>query len=95
MKREDFEITDKQRKAYKDVAKAIKKAKKLGLVFFGKQSVLTAYPQKAFQLDLVAEIDDRNSESDRGNPVPDLGDHGLIIDSGADDQLYFKKGVFN
>ena len=43
---EDFEITEKQKKAFDKVVKAIKEANELGLYFYGKQCGLTAYQTK-------------------------------------------------
>ncbi len=94
MKIEDFEITEKQEKAFKELVKAFKKCKKSGLVLYGKQDQITAYSVKAFESDRACPLADIYDE-DRNNPIPYISASRCISDSGADDEQYFKKGVID
>ena len=76
-----FTPTIEQEKAYKDVIKAIKKAKKLGLVFYGKSGALVAYTKQA---DDYIENNFRESLRGRGGQVDNLHEN-ILADSGADD----------
>jgi hypothetical protein len=93
MKIEEFEITDKQKKAFNELVKAFKKCRSAGLELYGKQNMITAYPAKVFELDLACPLADNNE--DYKNPLPQLSRSGCITDSGADDEQYFKKGVID
>jgi len=79
----NFNITDEQKKAFKVVEIAIKKAQKTGLVFYGKSGSLVAYTKDA------ANYTDENFEScfgfGTGHQIDCISKTGLIRDSGADD----------
>lgn len=96
-KLEDFKITAEQTEAFHDVIHAMKKCQRLGLVFYGKQDGLTAYSNKAFVLDLVAELDD-DREKDYLNDVPCISEAILstsrrTVSDSEDDCEFFKHGV--
>lgn len=94
MKIEKFEITEKQEKAFNELVKAFKKCRKSGLSLYGKQDHLTAYSKKVFLLDVFCPLDDYQ-DTDHKNPVPYISAGGCINDSGADDELFFKKGIID
>lgn len=75
--------TPAQEKAFKDVVKAFKKAKKLGLVFYGKSGSLVAYNSNAD--DYLEEVDFNESLGTGFQEVEHLSVLGCITDSGADD----------
>ncbi|MBC7750068.1 MAG: hypothetical protein H7Z76_16105 [Methylotenera sp.] len=77
-----FSPTKVQEDAFKKVEKAIKEAKKKGLVFYGKSGSLVAYTKQA---DKYIEEDFKSSLSGQGNQVECISKTGLINDSGADD----------
>jgi len=76
-----FSPTPEQKKAFKDVISVIKKAKKLGLVFYGKSEKLVAYTTKA---DDYIEQDFSNSLGTGFSQVENLSE-SILSDSGADD----------
>lgn len=84
----NFNITDEQNKAFKAVARAIKKAQKTGLVFYGKSGSLVAYTKDA------ADYSDSDFEScfgfGTGSQIDCISETGLIRDSGADDYPNYK-----
>ena len=86
MNRKDFELTHEQIKACDAIERAISKAQKLGVAIFAKSETLTAYSQKAWDLDLVAPL---HLPGDLNNPVPSRSIVS-INGAGADDQEYFK-----
>lgn len=94
MKYEDYNLTEKQIEACKKVAEAIKKARKLGVAFYGKAGSLTAYQNRAFYFNQVCEPHETSWNADRKHPVPSYFVCN-IADSGGDDDFYFVKGVFN
>lgn len=71
----------KQEEAFNDVIKAINKAKKLGLVFYGKQYSLVAYTKEA---DKYIGSDVWNTLRTGFNVIPHLTKN-VLSDSGADD----------
>lgn len=77
-----FSLTLKQEEAFKKVEKAIKDAKKLGLVFYAKSEKLVAYTKQAND---YIEEDFESSLRGKGNQVECISKSGLINDSGADD----------
>jgi len=78
-----FTPTPAQEKAFKEVAKAFKKAKKTGLVFYGKSSSLVAYKKNAD--DYVAELDFQESLGTGFAQIDCLSVLGCLADCGADD----------
>ena len=77
-----FTPTKKQEDAFKDVVKAFKKAKKTGLVFYGKQDSIVAYKKNADDyLDVGLHVCCGTGYSQ----VECLNSLGCIDDSGADD----------
>lgn len=85
-----FTPTKKQEEAFKEVAKSIKKAKRLGLVFYGKSGSLVAYKANADEY-----LDEEDLESNLGtgfDQVECISQHGLICDSGADDYGCYRSG---
>jgi hypothetical protein len=83
----DFNPNQKQKEAFKKVEKAIKDAKKSGLVFYGKSACLVAYTKQADKY-----IDENGFENCFGNmcsQIPCISENGLINDSGADDYPQF------
>ena len=78
-----FSITDEQIKAFKSVERAVKKAQKTGLVFYGKSGSLVAYNKDA------ADYADSDFEScfgvGTGSQIECISNVNLIRDSGADD----------
>lgn len=94
MKYEDYNLTEKQIEACKEVAKAIKKARKLGVAFHVKAGSLTAYQNRAFYFNQVCEPHETSWNADRAHPVPfyNVCD---ITSSEGDDAFYFIKGIFN
>jgi hypothetical protein len=93
MEREDFNLTDKQINACKEIKKAIKNAQKLGLKIMAKSDTLMAYQRKPYDLGLVAELH-RTAEFDYNNDVP-CTSICIIDGSGADDMEWFKEGAFH
>jgi hypothetical protein len=89
-----FEITEKQEKAFKELVKAFKRCKRAGLSLYGKQDAVVAYRSSVFKNNLDCEPLN-GLEADKGNPIPYISSRGCINDSGADDTLYFKKGVID
>jgi len=77
-----FTPTEKQEQAFKDVVKAFKKAKRLGLVFYGKSDSLVAYKKNA---DEYIESNFEASLRGGGNQVQKLQARGCLNDCGADD----------
>ena len=84
----NFYITDEQRKAFKAVERAFKKAQEAGLVFYGKCGDLVAYTEDA------ANYADEDFEScfgrGTGRQIDCIHKGGLIRDSGADDYPHFR-----
>jgi hypothetical protein len=80
------ELTDKQIAACKDVEKAFKKARKLGLSFLAKQDSIHAYRSKSLEHAVPLH------EHSYGEAIPYYSLNGCIIDSGADDEEHFPKG---
>lgn len=79
----------KQKEAFNDVIKAINNAKKLGLVFYGKQECLIAYSKAAD--DYINKFDFSKTLSTGLKVVPYLCSN-VLSDSGADDySCYFTK----
>lgn len=76
-----FNPTKKQEKAFKLVIAAINRAKKSGLVFYGKQGSLVAYKKQAD--DYVNQNEDK-VEHGKGKQIIHLGEN-VLADSGADD----------
>lgn len=83
----NFTPTLKQEKAFKKVEIAIKKAQKLGLVFYGKSESLVAYTKQA---DRYIEEDFDNSLGTGFNQIESISQTGLISDSGADDYACYR-----
>lgn len=77
-----FTPTKKQEDAFNDVVKAFAKAKRLGLVFYGKSGSLVAYKKNA---DDYMEADFEKSLRGGGNQIENLSAFNCISDSGADD----------
>lgn len=78
-----FTPTQKQKKAFEDVIKAIEKAQKTGLQFFGKQWSLVAYRKEAVKY--FYEDNNPNDTCCSGcNTIPHLSSN-VLRDSGADD----------
>lgn len=94
MKYEDYNLTKKQVEACKEIEKAIKKARKLGVAIYGKGSSLIAYQNRSFYFDQVCEPHETSWNADRNHPVPSYKVCD-ISDSGSDDEFYFVKGLFN
>lgn len=88
MKRENFEITPEQKKAFNKVIKAIKEAKKTGIVFYAKSNDLCVYQNKAMKHAVPLHLTGR---FDYKNPIP-YESATVLADSGADDTEYFEKG---
>ena len=82
-----FTPTLEQEKAFKKVETAIKKAQKLGLVFYGKSGDLVAYTKQA---DKYIEEDFDNSLGTGLSQVDCISKTGLISDSGADDYACYR-----
>jgi hypothetical protein len=77
-----FTPTKKQEEAFNEVVKAFKKARKTGLVFYGKCGTLVAYKRNA---DNYIESDFELSLRGGGGQIENLSSLGCISDSGADD----------
>lgn len=79
---QSFSPTEEQKLAYKKVAKAIKEAKRKGLVFYGKSGSLVAYTKQA-----DAYVESIGFEKCLGGygQIDCISETGLIKDSGADD----------
>jgi len=88
MKREDFELTTEQKKAFGKVVKAIKDAKKTGIAFYAKSNELCAFQSKAMEHAAPLHSIGR---FDYANPIP-YESATVLADSGADDTEYFDKG---
>lgn len=78
-----FSPTAEQKRAFYKVEKAIKNAKKLGLVFYGKQDSLVAYTEKANNY--IEKEGFFECLTGRGSQIDHVSALGLINDSGADD----------
>lgn len=89
---EDYDLNEEQIRACKAIGRAIRKAQKLGLSIYGKQDMLVAYTKKAEISGHICELHE-SWNKDNNSPVPRY-DIERITDSGADDELCFKKGVF-
>lgn len=72
----------KQIQAFEDVIEAINKARKLRLVFYGKQDNLVAYTKEADMY--ISNFDFEKTLSTGFKAVPFLQDN-VLDDSGADD----------
>ena len=76
-----FTPTKKQEDAFKEVVKAFKKARRTGLVFYGKDNNIVAYKGNADEY-----IDDHDCACATGfQQIEHLSSGRCIIDSGADD----------
>ncbi len=93
MEYEDFELNEEQIRACKAVTRAISKASKLGIYILAKQDCLHGYSAKAYEKGLVAPLAETH-EFDYNHPVQYV-EMGRIVDSGADDTEFFKKGSFD
>lgn len=80
------ELTDKQIAACKDIEKAFKKARKLGLTFLAKQDAICAYRSKSLEHAVSLH------QYSHGEAIPYYSLNGCITDSGADDEEHFPKG---
>jgi hypothetical protein len=78
----EFTPTEKQEKLFKEVTKAFSKARKAGLVFYGKGDTLVAYKKNA---DDYIEEDFAISLRGEGGEIEHLSSLKCINDSGADD----------
>ena len=83
---EDYELTEQQINACKEIKKAFKKAKKLGVTFFAKSGSICAYRDDALKHSVPAHQSHR-----WGAMIPEHQLTGCIMDSGADDDIYFDK----
>jgi hypothetical protein len=81
-----FSATGKQQQAFNDVIAAIKKAKKSGLVFYGKQNALVVYTKSANNY--ISESDFEKLLGTGYNEIPYLSSD-ILEDSGADDYACF------
>lgn len=88
MKREDFELTTEQKKAFNKVVKAIKEANKAGISFYAKSDSLCAYQSEAMKH--AAPLHSMGIK-DYANPIPYVGAN-VLAGSGADDTEHFEKG---
>ncbi len=78
----------KQTKAFEQVIKAIDRAKKAGLVFYGKQDNLVAYTKQAN--DYIKQYDFDRICATGYRAIPYISD-SCLTDSGADDYPCYKK----
>jgi hypothetical protein len=78
--------TEKQKKAFKDVITAINKAKRLGLVFYGKCNNLVAYTEQA------NEYFNGDFEMFLGTGFSQIENlcENVLSDSGGDDYSQYK-----
>ncbi|MGL5690400.1 MAG: hypothetical protein ACRDD8_06200 [Bacteroidales bacterium] len=85
-----FDINADQMKAIESVKRAMKKAKSLGLVFYGKSESLVAYTKEAdnYVRQEFKTIGDSDATGFSEIPYVSLG--GCILDSGADDYPCFR-----
>lgn len=97
-KLKQFELSDKQIAACKEIEHAFKKAKKAGIVFLAKGDSIEAYKPVALKnaapLAIFDGLDDMD-KPDLKNPIPCYSMRRCICDSGADDTEYFKKGIID
>jgi hypothetical protein len=83
----NFTPNEKQEKAFDKVSKAIKDAKKAGLIFYGKCGQLVAYTKQADEY--VEKNGFLNCFGTMQGQIPNISMAGLIKDSGADDYPQF------
>jgi hypothetical protein len=83
----NFKITNEQNKAFKSVERAIKKAQKSGLIFYGKSGSLVAYTKDA--ADYADEDFEKCFGYGTGTQIDCISETGLIRDSGGDDYPNF------
>lgn len=81
-----FKATIQQEKAFNKVIKAIKDAKKKGLVFYGKQNNLVAYTKQA---ETYIETDIDGCWFGKGKVIDYLSAN-VLSDSGADDYALYR-----
>ena len=84
----NFSPSKEQETAFKKVAKAIKDAQKIGLVFYGKSGSLVAYTKQADKYN--NEVDFQETLGTGLNEVDFISQTGLISDSGADDYACYR-----
>lgn len=82
-----FTPNEKQEKAFDAVVKAMKEAKKIGLVFYGKGDTLVAYTKVAD--DYVNKHDTWELIGNKNEQLPCLSCLKVLSDSGADDYPCF------
>lgn len=82
-----FEPTEKQKKAFKAVIAAIKRANKSGLVFYGKSDYLVAYKKNADEY--IDEVDFSDGLATGFSEIEHLSARALS-DSGADDYSCYR-----
>jgi hypothetical protein len=85
--RTNFNPTSKQQQAFKRVERAIKDAKKEGLIFYGKSQSLVAYTKEAD--DYIRTNGFEKCFGTNAGQIPCISKLDLINDSGADDYPQF------
>lgn len=92
-----YELSDKQIKACKEIEKAFKAAHRTGLCFYGKSGSICAYKIAAMKHAAPpAQIDSAsNIRPDRNSEIPYYVMNNCIDDSGADDSEYFEEGFID
>lgn len=88
---DDYELTADQLKYVDKLRKLINQAPSKGLVLLAKQWSLNAYRKESFEEDVYLPL---NNGGVCGERIP-YGFAGNLHDSGADDEEYFKKGIFD
>lgn len=88
MKQENHNPTEEQEKAFLSVVRAINRAKKKGLVFYGKQTSLVAFTDVASKYMFNSPGYCLSNPWENGL-IPHLSGCGLLNDSGADDDAYY------
>ncbi len=96
-KLKQYELTDKQIQACKEIEKAFKTARKAGLSFYGKGGAISAYKTSAMKhaAPSVQYEGSGHFGKDWESPIPSYDLYNCIIDSGADDAEYFEKGFID
>nr|DAS14495.1 MAG TPA: hypothetical protein [Caudoviricetes sp.] len=90
-----YELSDKQIEACKEIERAFKKALKAGLCFYGKGGSIVAYKHSAMKHAAPSVQLEGGIRQDRSAPIPGHTMGGCIIDSGADDDEYFEEGFID
>ncbi len=91
-----YELSDEQIKACKEIKKAFKADHKAGLCFYyGKGCSIVAYKHSAMKHAAPSVQLDGGIRKDRSTPIPNYIMAGCINDSGADDDEYFEEGFID